>query len=171
MKKILALIMAAMMVLSAVSALAAGSPTTSPVVVPSIEEEIQPAVAITGNTAAAEALAAEMSAAEYDAAVLAAETQEAIAAKLPEGVDIKDLVASEMIDLTATAADEPVVVTFGTVTDFTAAQAVVTVLKVADTEIVLENTVNEDGTLAVEFTVDALTALNGADGVLVVLSK
>ena len=165
MKKILALLMAVMMILTAVSALAAGSPDTKPVVVPTEQTEaIEPVIIILDDQSSAEELAAQMSAAEYDASVLTAETQEAIA-------DVKDLVASELVALKATKAEEAVIATFDFATDYTVDQTVVTVLKIEDTELVLKNTVNEDGTVAILFTVDALSALMSNDGILIVLSK
>ena len=172
MKKILALLMAAMMVLSAVSALAAGSPSPKPIVVNPVVEELEEAVVtVLEDQSAAEALAAEMSAADYDAAVLKQETQDAITALLPENVDIKELVASELVALAAIKSDKPVDVTFGFTTEYTADQTVINVLKVEDTEIILDNTVNDDGTLTVAFTVDALAAMKDNTGVMIVLSK
>lgn len=178
MKKVLSLVLAIMMVLCSVSALAAspdaGNHNGVVPVVPAVTEEVEEEAVVEMVADAEEVaeLVGEMEAAEYDAAVYTEDTQAAIAALLPEGVAIEELVANEVIAIKFVAEVEAdMAMTFEFTTAYTQDQAVVGVVKAAEAETVLPCEVNEDGTVTMVFSKELVASLVDTVATLAILSK
>ncbi len=188
MKKVLSLAVAIAMLLTAVAAFAEGTPsiTTGALtqVVASTDangQPVDPFVAVTAANDTVNADIAAMTAAVASGAApvttYTAETQAAVAEKLPEGVKAEDLVVNEFVAiefLSVPEAESAVTFAFGTVyaENETVVAVVTTYTGAEKAEYVLDASVNADGTVKVVFPVDVMKAVEAADAAsLAILSS
>lgn len=180
MKKVLSLILAALLVLTSVAALAEAVPskTTSDItvvneVVTESGAKVEIAIVeptdevVTALTAVIEAV---INGTKTVAEVYTTDTQDAIAAKLPEGAKVEDLELNEVVAISAPAykaEDGSATATFTFATAYTPAQTLVAVVTTYKAGVAEEDVVdaeaNADGSVTVAFTADVMAKVAAAD--------